>query len=50
MKLTFLNGNPDQSSFDDDLANLKVTLEAYNHQATQLDLRELSFQRLFGLS
>ena len=48
MKITILNGNPDRSSFDDYLDNLKKTLENTNHQVTQLDLRELSLKYCIG--
>ncbi len=48
MKITILNGNPNRSSFDDYLDNLKKSLENTNHQVTQLDLRELSLKYCIG--
>ena len=48
MKITILNGNPDRSSFDDYLENLKTNLETNGNQATILDLRELSLKYCIG--
>ncbi|MCJ7715833.1 MAG: NAD(P)H-dependent oxidoreductase [Anaerolineales bacterium] len=48
MKITVLNGNPEQSKFDNYLLNLKSILEDQNHQVTLLDLRELSLKYCIG--
>ena len=48
MKITILNGNPEPSSFDQYLKELKSALETKNHQVTQLDLRDLSLKYCIG--
>ncbi len=48
MKITILNGNPEQSSFDQYLEELKSALETNNHQVTQIDLRELPLKYCIG--
>ncbi len=48
MKITILNGNPEPSTFDAYLAQLKPALEAKRHSVTQLDLRALPLRYCIG--
>jgi multimeric flavodoxin WrbA len=48
MKITILNGNPNQSPFDSYLEQLKQKLETERHQVTQLDLRNLPLRHCVG--
>lgn len=48
MKITVLNGNPEPSSFDSYLAQLKVCLESKTHTVEQFDLRELALRYCTG--
>ncbi len=48
MNITILNGNPEPSSFDTYLAQLKTYLDARGHQANVLDLRDLTLRYCIG--
>lgn len=48
MKITILNGSPEQSSFDDYVAALSISLESSGHAVTQLDLRQLDLRYCTG--
>ena len=48
MKIAILNGNPEFSSFDTYLDQLKSTLEADGHAVTQLDMRDLPLRYCIG--
>jgi multimeric flavodoxin WrbA len=48
MKITILNGGPEQGALDAYLAELKLALEAGGHGVTQLDLRELTLRYCIG--
>ena len=43
MKITVLNGNPETSSFDSYLGQLRIELEARGNSVKQFDLRDLDF-------
>ncbi len=48
MKITILNGNPEPSGFDAYLAQLKLTLEARQHNVEQVNLRDLPLRHCVG--
>jgi multimeric flavodoxin WrbA len=48
MKITILNGNPEPSSFDSYLAELKSSLETNGNDITQLDLRKMKLRYCIG--
>jgi multimeric flavodoxin WrbA len=48
MKITILNGSPEQSTFDSYLAQLKSSLESEGHRLTQLDLRDMPLRYCIG--
>ena len=48
MKITFLNGNPQPTPFDDTLAGLATALQAAGHSVTRLDLRDLPLHPCIG--
>jgi multimeric flavodoxin WrbA len=48
MKITILNGSPEQSRFDRYLESLKQNLETNGHQVIQLDLRTLPLKYCIG--
>lgn len=48
MKITILNGNPEPSSFDDYLFQLKQALEARGQRVEQLDLRGMALRHCIG--
>ena len=48
MKITILNGNPEASSLDDYLAQLKIYLEVKGDAVTQLDLRTMKISYCVG--
>ena len=48
MQITVLNGNPETSSFDTTLGQLKLSLESKGHVVTQLDLRDLPLRYCVG--
>ena len=48
MKITVLNGNPQASSFDSYLTQLKAGLEKRGHYVSQVDLRDLEMRFCIG--
>jgi multimeric flavodoxin WrbA len=48
MKIAILNGNPEASSFDAYLAQLKLAAEAAGHVVTQIDLRDIPLRYCVG--
>jgi multimeric flavodoxin WrbA len=48
MKITILNGNPEPSSLDTYLGDLRAQLESRGHILTQVDLRDLDLRYCIG--
>jgi multimeric flavodoxin WrbA len=48
MKITILNGNPEPSSFDTYLTELREVVQTEGHTVTQLDLRDMPLRYCIG--